>query len=410
MSKTAFLFPGQGSQFVGMGKKLQEQFAMAKCMFEEANDVLGIDLAKLCFEGSHLELMQTMNTQPAILAVSVIAFEVGRQELGWEPHLLAGHSLGEYSALVASGVVSFQDGLRIVRKRGILMQSTVSSGLGAMAAVINAPKEQLEQWCRQISTENKQVVISCFNSLHQHVIAGHKEAVQHVVDKLEAAPGVIVKYLNVSAPFHSPLMRPAADQLAVELEKYETRAGKWPIISNVTANTYGREEMSKLLYRQMTHPVRWLETMDYLYRNGVSRTVELGPKQVLTQLMNNSYPAIKTYHFDNPLELEQLHAVFDAEQNSLTSIITCIQEALTAAVISRSRNQDPGQYMNGVISPINHIKKLIEQISSERKTNLSYTMSKIREQLELILTTKQLSIEEQERIIRKLPLDKANVV
>ncbi|MGG4552523.1 ACP S-malonyltransferase [Paenibacillus humicus] len=407
MTKTAFLFPGQGSQYVGMGKKLRDQFAMARHLFEEANDTLGFDLAKLCFEGSSSELMQTMNTQPAILAVSVAAFEIGKEELGWEPYLLAGHSLGEYSALVCSGLLSFSDGLRIVRKRGMLMQAAVASSLGAMAAVIHVPREALEMWCRQASTATKQVVVACCNSRSQHVIAGHQEAVQTVVERLEAVPGAVVKYLNVSAPFHSPLMQTAADQLIVELEQYETQDGQWPIISNVTARPYQRQELNELLYRQMTHPVRWLETMEYMFRNGVDRTVEVGPRQVLTQLMNDTYPAIETYHFDNPLELEHLRSAFNAEYNRAAAIAN-IREAFTAAVIARSRSDNNDQHRTDVVLPIQQIRQIIEQIERDRGLNMDQAVHQIKEQLQFILTTKQLSPDEQSRIIRKIPSGAVN--
>ncbi|MCA1293864.1 ACP S-malonyltransferase [Paenibacillus sp. alder61] len=404
MTNTAFLFPGQGSQYVGMGKRLHDQFTAAKLLFEEANDTLGYDLVKLCFEGSHQELMQTMNTQPAILAVSVIAFEIGRQELGWEPRFMAGHSLGEYSALVCSGVMSYRDGLSIVRKRGMLMQAAVSSSLGAMAAVTHVTADQLDEWCRRTTTETSQVVIACYNSLRQHVIAGHQEAVRAVADRvLEAAPHASVKYLNVSAPFHSPLMQSAADKLALELRNVETGPGRWPIISNVTARPYGREELVELLYRQMTHPVRWRETMEYLHRNGMDRAVEVGPRQVLTQLMKETYPAVQTFHVEHPQEMNTLRPLFAADETRRDSAIAAAQAALTAALIARNRNEDAEAYTTGVVEPIRQTRELIEQMR-RRDGNLDVIqiLDRIRELLQQILNTKQLPPDKQNDIVGKL--------
>ncbi|WP_127550783.1 ACP S-malonyltransferase [Paenibacillus amylolyticus] len=404
MPTTAFLFPGQGSQYVGMGRKLHDEFTVAKRYFEEANDALGFNLTEMCFEGSHSQLMQTMNTQPAILAVSVIAFEIGRRELGWQPDFMAGHSLGEYSALVCSGVLSFRDGLGIVRKRGMLMQAAHSSDIGAMVAVTHAASDQLEEFCRQASNDTSQVVIACYNSLNQHVLAGHRIAVQSVVHRLQAQfTDVSVKYLNVSAPFHSPLMQSAAEQLAVELERIETRDARWPVISNVTARTYGRQELLPLLYRQMTEPVRWLETMHYLKSQGISRTVEVGPRQVLTHLMKGTYPAVQTCQFDHPKQLEELRAWFDRSENNREAVIASIRESLTAAIIARNRNNDAIAYSAGVILPIQQIRDLIEKLCGNNPSDFTQTLNQIKSLLQSVLFTKQLPLEEQMKITDKLP-------
>ncbi|CAI6068627.1 Malonyl CoA-acyl carrier protein transacylase [Paenibacillus sp. JJ-100] len=404
MPTTAFLFPGQGSQYVGMGRKLYDEFTIAKRYFEEANDTLGFNLTELCFESSHSQLMQTMNTQPAILAVSVIAFEIGRIELGWEPDYMAGHSLGEYSALVCSGVLSFGDGLRIVRKRGMLMQAAHSSDTGAMVAVTHAASDQLEEFCRQASNDTSQVVIACYNSLNQHVLAGHQAAVQSVVERLQAqSSDVSVKYLNVSAPFHSPLMQSAAEQLAVELEKLETKDPRWPVISNVVARPYGRQELLPLLYRQMTQPVRWLETMQYLNSQGICRTVEVGPRQVLTRLMKDTYPSVQTCQFDHPEQLEELRAYFDEGKNDREVVIASIRESLTAAIIARNRNHDAIAYSTGVIQPIQQIRDLIEKLADNDSSDIMQTLIRIKSLLQSVMSTKQLPLEEQMKITDKLP-------
>ncbi|GAE86716.1 ACP S-malonyltransferase [Acetivibrio straminisolvens] len=233
MKKIALLFPGQGSQYVGMGKKLYENYSAAREVFDEANEVLGFDLKELCFNGDINELTKTENTQPVILTASVAAFRVYMEKYGVKPAFLAGHSLGEFAALTCAGAISFKDAVRIVRNRGRYMQEAVPQGIGAMAAVSGVDKPVIEETCIKVSDENHLVVVSNHNSKDQIVISGHTSAVNTASEILKKHGARIVP-LKVSAPFHSPLMQPAADRLREELKLYSYNEPKWQVISNTT--------------------------------------------------------------------------------------------------------------------------------------------------------------------------------
>jgi [acyl-carrier-protein] S-malonyltransferase len=232
MAKWAFLFPGQGSQYVGMGKDLKQNFKVAADIFAEADEALHEDLSKLCFEGPEDDLKLTRNTQPAILTVSIAALRVLQQETGLVPAMTAGHSLGEYSALVASGALTFTDAVAIVRKRGTFMQEAVPVGVGGMAAILGMETEVLEQICKD-SAEGQAVSPANYNCPGQIVISGHMEAVKRAAARAEAAGAKKVVMLPVSAPFHSALMKPAAEKLARALEPVTVQDLKIPVLSNV---------------------------------------------------------------------------------------------------------------------------------------------------------------------------------
>ena len=239
MTKTAFLFPGQGSQSVGMGKDLADHFPVARAVFEEADQALGFSISKLCFEGPEEELRKTFNTQPAILTVSVAALRV-MQEAGLACDITAGHSLGEYSALVAAGVLEFADAVRLVNKRGQFMQEAVPLGEGAMAAVMGLDREKVVEICAEVEKEVGAVQAVNFNCPGQIVIAGKTAAVEKAAAALKAAGAKRAIMLPVSAPFHSTLLQPAAAKLAVELDKVPFHEPKLPVVANVTgkiANT-----------------------------------------------------------------------------------------------------------------------------------------------------------------------------
>jgi len=300
MAKWAFLFPGQGSQYVGMGKDLKQNFKVAADIFAEADEALHEDLSKLCFEGPEDDLKLTRNTQPAILTVSIAALRVLQQETGLVPAMTAGHSLGEYSALVASGALQFTDAVAIVRKRGTFMQEAVPVGVGGMAAVLGMETEVLEQICRE-SAEGQAVSPANYNCPGQIVISGHMEAVKRAAARAEAAGAKKVVMLPVSAPFHSALMKPAAEKLARALEPVTVQDLKIPVLSNVEADFYpSKNDVKRLLTEQVDHPVRWIEEMEKMVREGVDKCVEIGPGKVLNGLVRKISRETAMQSIENP--------------------------------------------------------------------------------------------------------------
>ncbi len=284
MTQWAFVFPGQGAQTVGMGKSLYENSAAARAVFEEASDVLGLDMKALCFEGPEETLRLTENTQPAILTVSIAAFRVFSENISLQPAYMAGHSLGEFSALVASGALAFGDAVHAVKQRGKFMQEAVPVGTGAMAAILGLPREKVVEICEQAS-EGEVVDPANFNSPGQVVVSGHAGAVERAGQLAREAGAKKVVPLAVSAPFHSTLMKPAGERLQTVLEKVTVRKMTVPVIANVTGTPYtSEEEITEMLVRQVSSPVLWEQSMATMRDLGVERVLELGPGKVLSGL------------------------------------------------------------------------------------------------------------------------------
>jgi [acyl-carrier-protein] S-malonyltransferase len=308
MGTLAFLFPGQGSQYVGMGQALAKTYSTARHVFEEADSVLHIALSKLCFEGPEEELKKTANLQPALLTVAVAARRV-LAENGFAPKYVAGHSLGEYSALEAAGSLSFPDALRLVRKRGQFMQEAVPAGVGAMAALLKLPEGKLEGILAE-AAQGEVVTAANFNSPEQVVIAGHTAAVERAMELAKAAGAKRAVPLPVSAPFHCPLMRPAQQQLALDLETTDFRDLTVPLVNNwraeiVTSGAAARQG----LYEQIPSPVRWTDSVRMLARSGVTQFVEVGPGSVLLGLCRTIDSSLKGARFGEPGDLEKAPSV-----------------------------------------------------------------------------------------------------
>ncbi|HZF39345.1 MAG TPA: ACP S-malonyltransferase [Blastocatellia bacterium] len=284
MGKLAFIFPGQGSQRAGMGRDLAESSPAARSVFDEADRALGFDLSDLCFNGPEEDLQLTANTQPAILAASVAAFRA-LSEKGFEPDFVAGHSLGEYSALVAAGAVRLGDAARLVRRRGEFMQEAVPVGAGAMAAILGIGAEKVAEACE--AAANGQVCAPAnFNSPEQTVIAGHKEAVERAVEECKARGARRAMMLKVSAPFHSALMMPAQEKMIEPLNVTPFDDLSSPIVNNVDAAVVtGGSQSRDALIRQISAPVRWTESVMKMFEEGVETFVEVGPGKVLIGLV-----------------------------------------------------------------------------------------------------------------------------
>lgn len=302
MGKVAFIFPGQASQYSGMGKELAEKFGAARAVFEEADNALGISVSKMCFEGTDEELKLTANTQPAILTVSVAALRV-LAEKGVTADYVAGHSLGEYSALVAAGSLNFSDAVKLVRKRGTYMQEAVPASQGAMAAIMGLSPAVVLDVCKR-AAQGEVCSAANLNSPEQTVISGDAGAVKRAVEIASQTGAKRAVMLAVSAPFHSELMRPAQEKLATDLAAIKFTDLQMPLVTNVDADTIRQgEEARSALLRQVTMPVRWEESMRLLLDEGVNTFVEVGPGRVLIGLMRQIERSVTTLNVEDEKSL-----------------------------------------------------------------------------------------------------------
>jgi len=356
MRKMVFMFPGVGSQYVGMGKVFHDNFKIVRDTFEEAGDVLNADIAGLCFTPEKKKYLARLeNSQTALLTLSTATFRVYMEEVGIEPRFCMGHSLGEYSALCCAGVIRFPDVLELVRQRGLIVNEVSASITGTMAWVINLDNKIVEDICGEHSTDEEMVVISAYDSSHQTSISGHTPALLTAAKELEKA-GAIVYPLKFSGPFHSPLMKPAAEQMGALLKKYEYRAPRYPVIANRNARPYeGEESVIENLTQQLISPIRWKASTEYLEEQGVEIAVEVGPKDVLKFLMKKNSRTIRTYTLDNPNDLQRVkEELLVTEEDYLPVIGKC----LGLAVGTKNRNHNDEEYQKHVVEPFERVQNL----------------------------------------------------
>lgn len=397
MKKKAFLFPGQGSQYVGMGKNLCDRSNTAAEVFERAGDALHLDMKKLCWESDQTTLTLSKNAQPAILTLGYAMYRVCTEEQGLRPDAMAGHSLGEITALTCSGALEFEDAVRLVRKRGEFMGLPGMDG--AMYAVMTRDIESVEDFCKQETDDTGVVSVSNYNSHVQTVISGNRDNVLRVVTALEGKQ-IKCRELNVSAPFHCAIMNPAAQLLQQELRNYHFRKPSCPVLSNVTALPYERaEEIAELLVRQVVSPVQWVESMKWLRRANTEYCVELGPGHVLQSLMKRNYAEIKVFAYDEAGETERLSTFVEA------SYIPFLSRCMGLAVSARNTCWDNEAYRDGVITPYNRLREMQEQVEADNRKATQPEMLKGAQLLKTILTTKGCPEKEQAERFAELLAD-----
>lgn len=302
-SAMAFIFPGQGSQHPGMGKDLAEKFPAARQVFEQADDALGFSLSELCFNGPAEQLQLTENTQPAILTVSIAALRAMQAEGFPGPEFVAGHSLGEYSALVAAGALQLTEAVRTVRARGRYMQEAVPVGAGAMAAILGADLETINAGCEQAS-EGEVCSAANINSPGQVVIAGAASAIDRAIVILKERGARRAMKLNVSAPFHCAMMKPAQDRLATDLSTIQFSDSEMAVVTNVDASAVrSADQLRDSLVRQVSQPVRWLESVEFLISQGVKTFIEIGPGKVLSGLVRQIDRSVQCVNVEDEASL-----------------------------------------------------------------------------------------------------------
>ena len=402
MDKLAFVFPGQGSHYVGMSKGIYDEFKIVRETFEEAEDILKINLTDLCFNGPLSTLTKVTNAHAAILTSGISAFRVFMQEIGYAPQFCAGHSLGEYLALTSAGVLSFADALKLVEFRAGLTKNVEQETNGGMTIIDNIETTIVEEECKKAQEQGKKVYISCYNSPIQTAISGDLDDLFDFEYTILSRGGQITPLIG-SAPYHSPLMINYAKELEKELERYTFHDFRYAVISNYTGEIYRSiEEVKKNLVLHLTNPVKWSQSMKLLERRGVNVAIEMGPKNLITNIVRSNSNEISAICLGNKKERNEFFTKYKTHEMYSKHIPTIITKCLVAGVATPNKNWDNDEYEAGVVKPYNEIQSIQNKIESKELILNDEIIRKCLENLKTIFITKKLPESEQKEWLTQM--------
>ena len=354
------MFPGVGSHHCGMGKTFYDEFRVVRDIFTEASDILHCDLGKLCFSPEQKsELDRLENAQAALLCVSVASYRVFVAETGCEQAIYLGYSLGEYSALCCAGALTLRDALLLVRDRGLIVTDVAASIDGSMAWVVNITAQRVEQICEALRQEGEAIYISAYDSPVKTSLSGTHSALRKAGERVVESGGIPIP-IKMSGPFHSPLMQAAADSFRRLLDGYRYQKPRYPVIANVTARPYEAVgDIPHNLMLQLVNPVRWQDSLTCAFGRGVTTSVEIGPKNVLTYVLEKNKPDLKTYVLDTVQAMKKFH---ESVVIGRDDYLRFLSQSLTTIVGTKNYNEDPSEYEQKVILPFKKIQKAYEEV------------------------------------------------
>lgn len=385
----ALVFPGVGSQHTAMAKSFYDNSPVARETFEEASDILKVNMEKICFSNDSADKLNEIDiSQLALVTASIAIYRVFQKEIGLSPSYCLGHSLGEYSALCASGVIEFSDALQIVKQRGRIIKETISSCDGTMIWAINIDNITVEEICKEYTESGSEVYISAYDSPTQCSVSGNNNTIKKLTQSLESR-GAIVYPLKMSGPFHSPLMIRAADEMKAVLQEYRYNLPNYEVISNYSTLPYvDTESVIHNLSKQLISPIRWQESVNYLVANNVKYVVEIGPKDVLKFLIKKITSKLTPYSFNNYERCDELKNMLFIRENEYLLVI---ERCLKAATSTRNYNSNNDEYQNGVVLPYKTIERIYNSILKEKSVPSKCQVIQAIDMVVSVMETKKIS-------------------